>query len=54
MMTIWRSRRVWIHVVCMIALAIPLASAQELLTNPSFETVGENGVPEGWKPYGGR
>ena len=29
------------------------ASAQELLTNPAFEEIADNGLPAGWKQYAG-
>ncbi len=44
-----------LRLVGIIALAAICSAtlAQELLTNPGFETFGDEGVPEGWRRYGG-
>jgi hypothetical protein len=48
------SRRLILLPTLVIAIIIAApAFAQELLVNPGFEEVGDNGIPTGWKQYGG-
>jgi hypothetical protein len=47
------SRSLLLTCTALLSLALPLAAQEELLKNPSFETVGANGVPAGWSQYAG-
>lgn len=37
----------------LVLFVLPAAAQQELLTNPDFEAIGEDGIPTGWSRYGG-